>query len=96
MPPDLYRILEDEVVPRWYYERDAKGLPQAWVDLMKASIASNDLALLDDAHARGVRRAALSAGGPLERGRDRRPGRFRCRRRLNSAARRRIRDQASR
>ncbi|HVQ21977.1 MAG TPA: alpha-glucan family phosphorylase, partial [Candidatus Saccharimonadia bacterium] len=37
---DLYRILEEEVVPRWY-ERDAKGLPQAWVDLMKASIASN-------------------------------------------------------
>ena len=27
-------------MPRWY-ERDATGLPQAWVDLMKASIASN-------------------------------------------------------
>ncbi len=37
---DLYRILEEEVVPRWY-ERDDKGLPQAWVELMKASIASN-------------------------------------------------------
>ncbi|MET1231543.1 MAG: alpha-glucan family phosphorylase, partial [Candidatus Limnocylindrales bacterium] len=36
---DLYRILEEEVVPRWY-ERDETGLPQAWVELMKASIAS--------------------------------------------------------
>ena len=36
---DLYRILEEEVVPR-YYERDASGLPQAWVDLMRRSMAS--------------------------------------------------------
>jgi starch phosphorylase len=36
---DLYRILEEEVVPRWY-ERDEKGLPLAWIELMKASIAS--------------------------------------------------------
>jgi len=36
---DLYRILEEEVVPR-YYERDADGLPQAWVDLMRRSMAS--------------------------------------------------------
>ena len=36
---DLYRILEEEVVPR-YYERDADGLPAAWVDLMRRSMGS--------------------------------------------------------
>jgi starch phosphorylase len=36
---DLYRILEEEVVPR-YYERDRTGLPRAWVDIMRTSIAS--------------------------------------------------------
>ncbi|HEU0236827.1 MAG TPA: alpha-glucan family phosphorylase [Candidatus Limnocylindrales bacterium] len=36
---DLYRILETEVVPR-YYERDRNGLPKAWVELMRRSIAS--------------------------------------------------------
>jgi glucan phosphorylase len=36
---DLYRILEQEVIPR-YYDRDADGLPRAWLRLMKASISS--------------------------------------------------------
>jgi starch phosphorylase len=36
---DLYRILETEIVPR-YYERDRNGLPKAWVELMRRSIAS--------------------------------------------------------
>ena len=36
---DLYRILEEEVVPR-YYERDADGLPTAWVDQMRRSMGS--------------------------------------------------------
>ncbi len=36
---DLYRLLEEEIVPR-YYERDANGLPAAWVDLMRRSMAS--------------------------------------------------------
>ena len=36
---DLYRLLEEEIVPR-YYERDAAGLPVAWVDLMRRSMAS--------------------------------------------------------
>ncbi|HEX9045346.1 MAG TPA: alpha-glucan family phosphorylase [Candidatus Limnocylindrales bacterium] len=35
----LYRILEDEVVPL-YYDRDAKGLPRAWVDEMRRSMSS--------------------------------------------------------
>jgi starch phosphorylase len=36
---DLYRLLEDEILPM-YYERDADGLPRQWLDLMKESIAS--------------------------------------------------------
>ena len=37
---DLYRILETEVVPT-YYDRDAAGLPKAWIELMRRSISSN-------------------------------------------------------
>jgi starch phosphorylase len=36
---DLYRILEDEIVPR-YYDRDEDGLPEAWLALMRRSMAS--------------------------------------------------------
>jgi starch phosphorylase len=36
---DLYRILEQEVLPR-YYERDADGLPHTWVEQMRRSMAS--------------------------------------------------------
>jgi starch phosphorylase len=36
---DLYRVLESEVVPR-YYERGPDGLPRAWIETMRASIAS--------------------------------------------------------
>ncbi|TAM61816.1 MAG: alpha-glucan family phosphorylase [Chloroflexota bacterium] len=36
---ELYRILEQEVVPR-YYERDAAGLPRAWLALMRRSIST--------------------------------------------------------
>jgi len=36
---DLYRLLETEIVPR-YYDRDAKGFPVAWVDLMRRAISS--------------------------------------------------------
>lgn len=36
---DLYRILEQELIPA-YYERDEKGLPTHWVQLMRNSIAS--------------------------------------------------------
>ncbi|HYM83550.1 MAG TPA: alpha-glucan family phosphorylase, partial [Candidatus Dormibacteraeota bacterium] len=36
---DLYRILETEVVPR-YYERTKAGVPSAWVETMRASIGS--------------------------------------------------------
>ncbi|MGH2511568.1 MAG: alpha-glucan family phosphorylase [Candidatus Limnocylindrales bacterium] len=36
---DLYRILEDEIVPR-YYERGPSGIPIGWTERMRASIAS--------------------------------------------------------
>jgi starch phosphorylase len=36
---DVYRILEDEVVPL-YYDRDTEGLPRGWIELMRRSIAS--------------------------------------------------------
>jgi starch phosphorylase len=36
---DLYRLLEEEIVPR-YYDRDARGIPKAWVDTMRRSMAS--------------------------------------------------------
>ncbi len=36
---DLYRILEQEAVPR-YYERDADGLPSTWLELMRRSMGS--------------------------------------------------------
>jgi starch phosphorylase len=36
---DLYRLLEEEIVPR-YYERGRDDRPTAWIDLMRRSIAS--------------------------------------------------------
>ncbi|HLB44302.1 MAG TPA: alpha-glucan family phosphorylase [Candidatus Limnocylindrales bacterium] len=36
---DLYRLLETEIVPR-YYERDQKGVPRRWLEMMKASMAT--------------------------------------------------------
>jgi starch phosphorylase len=37
---DLYRILENEVVPE-YYEREGGGPPARWVERMRRSIATN-------------------------------------------------------
>ena len=37
---DLYRLLETEIVPR-YYERDADGLPRRWLEVMKAAMATS-------------------------------------------------------
>jgi starch phosphorylase len=36
---DLYRLLEEEIVPR-YYDRGRDDRPTAWIDLMRRSIAS--------------------------------------------------------
>ncbi len=36
---DLYRILEEEIIPA-YYERDAAGLPPRWLDVMRRAMSS--------------------------------------------------------
>jgi starch phosphorylase len=36
---DLFRILEEEIVPA-YYERDAQGLPRRWVAVMRRAMAT--------------------------------------------------------
>jgi starch phosphorylase len=36
---DLYRILEQEIIPSWY-DRDEAGLPRRWLATMRQSIAS--------------------------------------------------------
>ncbi|HEX6868572.1 MAG TPA: alpha-glucan family phosphorylase, partial [Candidatus Limnocylindrales bacterium] len=36
---DLYRLLETELVPRWY-ERDRAGIPTRWVETMRRSMAT--------------------------------------------------------
>ena len=58
---DLYRILEEEIVPR-YYERGEDGLPHGWLARMRESIAAAHVAFSIDAHARGVRGPPLSPG----------------------------------
>ena len=37
---DLYRLLEDEIVPLWY-ERDEAGLPQGWLDRMRRAAGTS-------------------------------------------------------
>jgi len=60
----LYRLLERDVVPT-YFERDAKGIPQRWVEMMRASIryvvtdfSARRMVIdyFDDAYAPGARR----------------------------------------
>ncbi|MCI0344672.1 MAG: alpha-glucan family phosphorylase, partial [Chloroflexi bacterium] len=36
---DLYRLLEEEVVPR-YYDRDERGVPSRWLELMQRSMST--------------------------------------------------------
>jgi starch phosphorylase len=36
---DLYRLLENEIVPR-YYQRDRSGLPHGWLDVMRKSMST--------------------------------------------------------
>jgi starch phosphorylase len=36
---DLYRLLEEEIVPAWY-ERDANGLPPRWLAVMRRAMAT--------------------------------------------------------
>ena len=37
---DLYRLLEEEIIPR-YYERDANGLPKRWLSVMRRAMATS-------------------------------------------------------
>jgi starch phosphorylase len=36
---DLYRLLEDEIVPR-YYDTDAEGIPRRWLAVMRRAMAT--------------------------------------------------------
>ena len=36
----IYRILEEEIIPRYYYEWE-DGIPKAWVRVMKETIKGN-------------------------------------------------------
>ena len=36
----LYRLLEDEIVPR-FFDRDADDLPHAWLDTMRAAVSAS-------------------------------------------------------
>ncbi len=36
---DMYRLLEDEILPR-YYERDGNGLPTRWLETMRRAMAT--------------------------------------------------------
>jgi starch phosphorylase len=36
---DLYRLLEDEIVPAWY-DRDANGIPTGWLATMRRAMAT--------------------------------------------------------
>ena len=64
---ELYRLLEDEIVPE-FYDRDEAGLPQAWIERVKRSMRDADPRVLGDADGVGVRAAhlprALSAARP--------------------------------
>ncbi len=37
---DLYRVLEEEIVPLWY-DRDPDGLPQGWLDRMRKAASTS-------------------------------------------------------
>ena len=60
-----------EIVPA-YYERDAHGLPPRWLAVMRRADGDRAVAVLDDADAPRVHRAAVPAG---RRRADRRGGR---------------------
>ena len=37
---DLYRLLDDEIIPR-YYERDANGIPKRWLSVMRRAMSTS-------------------------------------------------------
>jgi glycogen phosphorylase len=61
---ELLRLLTDEVIPA-YYERDAEGLPRAWLARIRASLRTNGPAfcagrMLDDYASRMYRPSAVA------------------------------------
>ncbi len=58
----LYTLLERDVVPA-FYERDAAGVPPAWMRVVREADAHQPAALLHRPHAEGVRAPALRSGG---------------------------------
>ena len=75
---ELHRLLEFEVA-REFYERDAGGLPRAWLARVKASLATNGPRVLGHADGPGLRAPVLRPGLSVRRpaGRRRRPRRTR-------------------
>ena len=68
---DLYRLLENEIIPGLLRAR--QGRPAAALAADDEGVdGQRDLAVLDQPHARGVRRAALPAGRRRQRRRSRR------------------------
>ena len=57
----LFALLEQQVVPE-FYDRDADGIPRAWVARIRASLVAPHAALQQQPHAGGVPRAAVPAG----------------------------------
>ena len=57
---DLYRLLEEDVVPR-YYERGANGLPLRWLDVMRRAMATAAVAVLDHADAPRIHRSGCTS-----------------------------------
>ena len=65
MPARLYRLLEQEVVPA-FYDRDAEGLPRAWLARVRASLRTLAPAFCCGTHAPGLHRADLRADETLD------------------------------
>ena len=80
---DLYRLLETEIVPTWY-DRDPRGLPRRWTQIMRRSMATTIWRFSTARMLERVRGAVVPASG-TRRDRGRHPagrGRGRCRQRV--------------
>ena len=58
---DLYRVLEEEVIPL-YYDRDVDGLPRLWIRRMMNSIGSLAWRFSAPPHGDGLRSSLVPAG----------------------------------
>jgi hypothetical protein len=46
---ELYDVLEEDVIPR-FYDRDDDGLPRKWIAMMRESHGASDAAVLGKPH----------------------------------------------